>query len=82
LRRRQGDRSRKLQNTLEDIKTNLEASETRNATVSQPVVAPPGRSRDLGLDVAQSAGGPLSTAALVVTMVIFMLLERRDLAIG
>jgi predicted PurR-regulated permease PerM len=70
----------KLQNTLADIKTNLENSETPKATVSRPVVVTTDPIAGL-LDLAWVGPllAPLSTAALVVTMVIFMLLERRDL---
>ena len=64
----------KLQETIEDIKTDLGQSEpARGAAI---VIASEGLSgfRWLGPVV-----GPLGTAGLVLAMVIFMLLERRDL---
>jgi len=70
----------KLQETIEDIKTDLGKPELRRGTVSRPVVF-------TSEQVAGFSGfawlgplvGPLATAGLVVAMVIFMLLERRDL---
>jgi predicted PurR-regulated permease PerM len=70
----------KLQETIEDIKTDLGKSEVPRGTVSRPVVF-----------TSEQVGGfsgfawlgpivsPLGTAGLVMAMVIFMLLERRDL---
>jgi len=70
----------KLQNTLEDIKANLEKTELRSAAGSAPVVVASEPVAGIsGLTWLGPLVGPLSTAALVVTMVIFMLLERRDL---
>lgn len=70
----------KLQNTLEDIKTGLQQSDAPRAQSSRPVVV----STPLvtGFSAFTWLGpilGPLGTAGLVVVMVIFMLLERRDL---
>ena len=70
----------KLQETIEDIKTDLGKSETPKGTVSRPAVF-------ISEQVAGLSGfawlgpilGPLGTAGLVLAMVIFMLLERRDL---
>jgi predicted PurR-regulated permease PerM len=70
----------KLQETIEDIKTDLEKSEVPRGTVSRPVVV-------TSEQVAGFSGfawlgplvSPLGTAGLVLAMVIFMLLERRDL---
>jgi len=70
----------KLQDTIEDIKTGLGQSETPRGTTSRPVVV-------TSEPVAGFSGfrwlgpivGPLGTAGLVLAMVIFMLLERRDL---
>ena len=70
----------KLQETIEDIKTDLGKSEVPRGTVSRPVVV-------TSEQVAGFSGfawlgpivGPLGTAGLVLAMVIFMLLERRDL---
>ncbi len=70
----------KLQETIEDIKTDLGKSEVPRGTVSRPVVV-------TSEQVAGFSGfawlgpivSPLGTAGLVLAMVIFMLLERRDL---
>ena len=70
----------KLQETIEDIKTDLGQSE-------RPRERPRGRSWSPPSGVAGFSGfawlgpivGPLGTAGLVLAMVIFMLLERRDL---
>jgi predicted PurR-regulated permease PerM len=69
----------KLLETLQGIKTDL-GTDTPKGTSSRPLVVtsnPPA-----GLSAFAWLGpviGPLSTAALVAAMVIFMLLERRDL---
>jgi predicted PurR-regulated permease PerM len=70
----------KLQETIEDIKTDLGKSDAARGTVSRPVVV----TSELvtGFSVFTWLGpivGPLGTAGLVLAMVIFMLLERRDL---
>jgi predicted PurR-regulated permease PerM len=70
----------KLQETIEDIKTDLGKSDAPSGTVSRPVVV----TSELvtGFSVFTWLGpivGPLGTAGLVLVMVIFMLLERRDL---
>jgi predicted PurR-regulated permease PerM len=70
----------KLQETIEEIKTDLGKSETPRGTRSKPVVV-------TSEQVAGFSGfawlgpmvGRLGTAGLVVAMVIFMLLERRAL---
>jgi len=70
----------RLQNTLEDIKTGLEQSEAPRGTSSRPVVV--SSPIVTGFSAFTWLGpivGPLGTAGLVVVMVIFMLLERRDL---
>jgi predicted PurR-regulated permease PerM len=70
----------KLQETIEGIKTELGQSSTPAGTASRPVVVTselvPGFS---GFSWLGPLLGPLGTAGLVVAMVIFMLLERRDL---
>jgi predicted PurR-regulated permease PerM len=70
----------KLQETIEGIKTELGQSGTRTGTASRPVVVTselvPGFS---GFSWLGPLLGPLGTAGLVLAMVIFMLLERRDL---
>src|SRR5688572_448683 len=76
----QGGSVQKLQDTIDDIKTDLGKSDGAPGTASRPVV----------ITTEQLAGyspfawlgpvvGPLGTAGLVLAMVIFMLLERRDL---
>jgi predicted PurR-regulated permease PerM len=69
----------KLQETIEDIKTDLGKSEAPRGTVSRPVVV---TSEQVGFSGFAWLGpivSPLGTAGLVLAMVIFMLLERRDL---
>ena len=70
----------KLQETIDDIKSDLGQSDPAGRTGSRPVFV---TSEDLqGLSGFSWLGpivGPLGTAALVLAMVIFMLLERRDL---
>ncbi|HEX5599428.1 MAG TPA: AI-2E family transporter, partial [Hyphomicrobiaceae bacterium] len=70
----------KLQETIEGIKTELGQSSARTGTASRPVVVSselvPGFS---GFSWLGPLLGPLGTAGLVLAMVIFMLLERRDL---
>ena len=76
----QGGSVQKLQETIADIKTDLGKADTPRGTTARNVV----------ITTEQLAGystfawlgpvvGPLGTAGLVVAMVIFMLLERRDL---
>ena len=71
----------KLQETIEDIKTGLEQSDApRGASKPQPVVVT--SPLVTGFSAFTWLGpivGPLGTAGLVVVLVIFMLLERRDL---
>jgi predicted PurR-regulated permease PerM len=71
----------KIQETIHDIKTEIEKSDTARGTGGRPLVI---ESRQ----VASLWGfpswlgplvGPVSTAGLVAVMVVFMLLERRDL---
>ena len=70
----------KLQETLEGIKTDLETSEAPKGTVSRPLVVTSNQVTGfLGFAWLGPVVGPLSTAGLVAAMVIFMLLERRDL---
>jgi predicted PurR-regulated permease PerM len=67
----------KLQETIEDIKTDLGQSAPADSAASRRVViASEGLS---GFSWLGPVMGPLGTAGLVVAMVIFMLLERRDL---
>ena len=70
----------KLQETIDDIKTNLETTDTPRGTVSRPVVVTSERVPGFpGFTWLSPIIGPLGTAGLVVVLVIFMLLERRDL---
>jgi predicted PurR-regulated permease PerM len=70
----------RLQETIEDIKADLGTSEAPRGAASRPVVV----TSELvtGFSAFTWLGpvvGPLGTAGLVFVMVIFMLLERRDL---
>jgi predicted PurR-regulated permease PerM len=70
----------RLQETIEDIRTDLGKSDARTGTRSQPVVVT--SEQVSGFSSFTWFGpivGPLGTAGLVLAMVIFMLLERRDL---
>ncbi len=70
----------KLQDTIEDIKTDLGKSEMPRGTISRPVVVTSEQVAGFsGFTWLSSIVGPLGTAGLVLVMVIFMLLERRDL---
>jgi predicted PurR-regulated permease PerM len=70
----------KLQATIDDIKTNLGVAEKPRGTVSRPVVVTSGQVAGLSsLAWLTPLLGPMATAGLVVTLVIFMLIERRDL---
>jgi len=70
----------KLGDTLEDIKSNIEKSDAPKAKQAQPVVVTSEPvTGPWGVSWLSPLLGPLGTAGLVVTMVIFMLLERRDL---
>ena len=70
----------KLQDTIEDIKTDLGKSEVPRGTISRPVIVTSERVAGFsGFTWLSPIVGPLGTAGLVLAMVIFMLLERRDL---
>ena len=73
----------KLQETIEGIKTELGQSSAPTGTTTGPVVVSselvPGFSGLSGFSWLGPLLGPLGTAGLVLAMVIFMLLERRDL---
>ena len=75
-----GSSVEKIQETLEDIKENLESAETPRGTAGRPVVVTSeqvaGFSDFAWLEPFLETFG---TTALVVPMAIFMLLERRDL---
>ncbi len=70
----------KLQQTIEDIKTDLGKSDVLRGPKSRPVVVSSEPVTGLsGFTWLGPIVGQLGTAGLVVAMVIFMLLERRDL---
>ncbi len=70
----------KLQEMLEGIEADLDTSEAPKGTVSQPLVVTSNPVAGfLGFAWLGPVVGPLSTAGLVAAMVVFMLLERRDL---
>jgi predicted PurR-regulated permease PerM len=75
-----GSAVEKLQEALEGIKADLDTSETPTGTVSRPLVVASSQVTGLlGFAWLGPVVGPLTTAGLVAAMVIFMLLERRDL---
>lgn len=71
----------KLQETIEEIKTDLDKTDT--PTTARPpqrvVVTEPRESGYSGFTWLGPIMGPLGTAGMVIALVIFMLLERRDL---
>ncbi len=70
----------KLQESLNDIKTDLGTPPAPKGAASRPVVVTPSQSFGfLDFTWLGPLVGPLSTAGVVVVLVIFMLLERRDL---
>jgi predicted PurR-regulated permease PerM len=70
----------KLQETIEDIKTDLGKSDAPQGRAPQPVVVAPQPIEGFpGFGWLSPIIGPLGTAGLVVALVIFILLERREL---
>jgi predicted PurR-regulated permease PerM len=71
----------KLQETLEDLKGDLGASTPAAGPAAGPVVVAPETAAGFasGFGWLTPIVGPLGTASLVVALVMFMLLERRDL---
>src|SRR5512134_955054 len=70
----------KLQETIEDIKTDLGKSEVPRGTVARPVVVTSEQVAGFsGFTWLAPIVAPLGTAGFVLAMVIFMLLEREDL---
>jgi len=70
----------KLQETIEDIKTDLGRSEAPKGTTLRPVVVTSAQATGFsGFTWLAPIVGQLGMAGFVLTMVIFMLLERRDL---
>jgi predicted PurR-regulated permease PerM len=74
-----GSSVEKLQETIEGIKTDLGQSSAPKGTASRPVVVTEIVPGFPGFSWLGPIVGPLGTAGLVLAMVIFMLLERRDL---
>jgi predicted PurR-regulated permease PerM len=69
-----------LQETIEDLKGDLGAATAPAGTAASPVVvAPEPAAGFAGFSWLGPIVGPLGTAGLVIALVIFMLLERRDL---
>ncbi len=76
----QGNAVGKLQDMLAGIRADLETSEAPKGTVSRPVMVASNQVTGFqGFAWLGPVVGPLSTMGLVAAMVIFMLLERRDL---
>lgn len=70
----------KLQESLEDIKTDLGSTPAPKGTSARPlVVTMPQATGFTGFSWLGPLVGPLSTGGVVIVLVIFMLLERRDL---
>jgi predicted PurR-regulated permease PerM len=70
----------KLQETIDVIKTDLEQSDAPRNRSAQPVMVTSELISDFpGFSWLSPIMGPLGTAGLVVALVIFILLERRDL---
>ena len=70
----------KLQETIDDIKTELKETEAPTGRKPQQVIVAPDTTSIIpGITWLGPLMGPLGTAALVIALVIFMLLERRDL---
>lgn len=70
----------KIQTTIDEIQTNLDPTAPARGTVEAPVVVTSDRVAGFpGFAWLTPLFGPLGTAALVLTLLIFMLLERRDL---
>ena len=70
----------KLQETIEEIKTDLEQGDAPKGKARPPVLVAAERvTGSYGFTWLGPVIGPLGTAGLVVVLVIFMLLERRDL---
>ncbi len=70
----------KLQETIKDIKTDLGRSDAPKGTIARPVVVTSEQVTGFaGFAWLAPIVGQLGTAAFVLAMVIFMLLERRDL---
>jgi predicted PurR-regulated permease PerM len=70
----------KLQETIEDIKTDLGTTDASRRPAPRPVVVTPGENGTYGgFAWLGPILGPVGTGGLVLVTVVFMLLERRDL---
>jgi predicted PurR-regulated permease PerM len=70
----------KLKESFQDIQTDLGTAPTPKGTSARPVVVTsPQATGFTGFSWLGPLVGPISTAGVVIVMVIFMLLERRDL---
>jgi predicted PurR-regulated permease PerM len=71
----------KIQDTIDDIKQEIEKSDTARGTEGRPLIVESQQVSSLWGFPAWLGPlvGPFSTAGLVAVMVVFMLLERRDL---
>lgn len=69
----------KIQKTLDEIKSGLEQQPGKTPAPRPLIVSPVDTPAFAGLEWLGPALGPLGTAALVITLVIFMLLERHSL---
>ncbi|HEY7057643.1 MAG TPA: AI-2E family transporter, partial [Vicinamibacterales bacterium] len=77
---RSGGSVMKLQQTIEQIQGDLGATTTRPGSAMQPIVVAPANSVNLPMIAWLGPFvGPLSRAGFVVTLVLFMLLERENL---
>jgi predicted PurR-regulated permease PerM len=75
-----GSSVEKLQETIDDIKTDLGRSDAPKGTASRPVVVTSAQATSFSAFAwLGPIVGQLGSAGFVVAMVIFMLLERRDL---
>lgn len=75
-----GSAFEKLQEAVAGIRADLDTSETQTGTSSRPLVVASSQVKGvLGFAWLGPVVGPLTTAGLVAAMVIFMLLERREL---
>lgn len=75
-----GSAVEKLQEALAGIKADLNTPEAPKGTVLRPLVVASNQVTGfLGFEWLGPVVGPLSTAGLVAVMIIFMLIERRDL---
>jgi predicted PurR-regulated permease PerM len=75
-----GSAVEKLQETIDNIKTDLGQTETPKGRVPQPVVVEPKPATDFpGFTWISPFLAPLGTASVVIVLVITMLFERRNL---